>query len=192
MKKALNQTQLAHLLIAEFLDPTDTAIDATCGNGQDTLFLAEHLPYGKVIAFDIQEKALERTLEKLTEAHLKSRAQLCHASHAQFPEWIQPHTIDLFVYNLGYLPGADKKLSTQSATTLQSLTHALTLLAPDGAISLMLYPGHSEGEKEAQDVLNWASQLPSNKYQVNYMKLQNRKLAPELLWIKKTQTLHQF
>ena len=57
-------------------------------------------------------------------------------------------TPKLIVYNLGYLPGSDKLLTTKTSSTLLSVEKALSLIAPNGAISITCYPGHEEGKKE--------------------------------------------
>jgi tRNA1(Val) A37 N6-methylase TrmN6 len=178
------QVDAAHLLIRHHLKPDDLAIDATCGNGQDTLFMATLLPEGKIYALDIQPAALARTQEKLRQAGLEGRVELFHQSHETFPEAIQRGSVKLIVYNLGYLPGGDRKLTTMTQTTMQSLNAALPLLKEDGALSIMLYPGHAEGTKEAEIVAEWAKNLPSYAYVVQKMTRLNRNLAPELLWIQ--------
>lgn len=178
------QVDAAHLLIRHHLKPSDLAIDATCGNGQDTLFMASLIPEGKLYALDIQPEALARTQEKLREAALDNRVELFHQSHETFPESILKGSVKLIVYNLGYLPGGDRRLTTQTDTTLKSLEAALPLLTDDGALSIMLYPGHAEGAKEAESVTEWAKNLPSYAYVVQRMTRLNRNLAPELLWIQ--------
>lgn len=178
------QVDAAHLLIRNHLQSDDIAIDATCGNGQDTLFLASLLTNGKIYALDIQEAALARTQEKLRASGFEDRVELLHQSHATFPESIHPGSVKLIVYNLGYLPGGDRHLTTLTDTTMQSLNAALPLLKNDGALSIMLYPGHAEGTKEAERVTEWAKGLPSYAYVVQKMTRLNRNLAPELLWIQ--------
>ena len=48
----------AKTLINQHIQDDSIVIDATCGNGNDTLFLAEQVPNGKVFGFDIQKKLL--------------------------------------------------------------------------------------------------------------------------------------
>ena len=48
----------AKTLIKQHIQDDSIVIDATCGNGNDTLFLAEQVPNGKVFGFDIQKKLL--------------------------------------------------------------------------------------------------------------------------------------
>ncbi|SUM33655.1 SAM-dependent methyltransferase, MraW methylase family [Staphylococcus gallinarum] len=46
----------AKSLITSHVNSESIVIDATCGNGHDTLFLAEQVPDGKVYGFDIQKQ----------------------------------------------------------------------------------------------------------------------------------------
>src|SRR5438046_2446562 len=102
---------LAHQIWAKAAQPGDWAIDATCGKGHDTLFLAPHSE--GVIGLDIQEKALENTRNLVTG---NEKVHLFCQSHETLPDLAKP--IKLIVYNLGYLPGSDKALTTQVQSTL--------------------------------------------------------------------------
>lgn len=179
-----SQTALMHLLLKDFIHSNDICIDATCGNGFDTLFLAELIKDGKLYAIDIQDVALRRTADKLMQKNLQHRVELIHDSHESFPKSIKENSVKAIVYNLGYLPGSDKKVVTNKETTLKSLQNALPLLKREGAIFLMLYTGHPQGAEEADHVLVWAKNLPGNQYQVLRMHLVNKNLAPELIVIQ--------
>ena len=116
---------LAHQYWEKILQDGDLAIDATCGNGNDTLKLAEILQKsGTVIGMDIQEEAIARTkalLSKLPQETL-ARIHLYHQSHADFPSLGDP--VRLIVYNLGYLPKGNKQLTTMTQSTMDSLGKA--------------------------------------------------------------------
>ncbi len=177
-----------HLTLAKaywkgFLRPADVAIDATCGNGHDTLFLSE---FCSVIGLDIQNQAIQNT-EALLEQHQR-RAVLHRLSHAQIDELPLPHPPRLIVYNLGYLPGGDKSITTNTSSTLKSVKKGLELLAHDGALSITCYPGHDEGQKEEKALEEWAAGLPSNRWSVCHHKWLNRPRSPSLLWISAAQT----
>ena len=75
MKRPL---EMAHDFLAEVVTKEDIVVDATMGNGHDTLFLAKLAK--KVYAFDIQEKALEKTQERLDQAGM-TNAQLILQGH---------------------------------------------------------------------------------------------------------------
>jgi hypothetical protein len=167
----------------ELIHPGDVAIDATCGNGWDTLFLAK-LPLSLLFAFDIQSAAIAKTralLQKeLTEEQYK-RITLCCASHAQFPMHLKPR---LIVYNLGYLPGGNKELTTCTETTLSSVTSALSILQKNGAISITCYPGHKEGAKEEEALCRFVSLLSPTQWDVHHHRLKKEPQSPSLLWIR--------
>ncbi len=152
-----------HLSIAKqkwehYVQPGDLVIDATCGNGKDLLFLAKLLGgKGSLVAYDIQKEALEQaelTLSSLNEQE-RSIISLKLASHEHFTE----ENAALIVYNLGYLPGGDKSLTTMTASTLTSLKNALTTLKPGGLLSVTCYPGHEEGAREALAVRAFFEEL---------------------------------
>jgi hypothetical protein len=160
---------LAHHYWKTHLKPNDVAWDMTCGNGHDTLAL--HSLGATIYGFDIQETAIKNTLEKVPTATLFLR------SHDDLPPLPTPR---LIVYNLGYLPGSDKSITTNTSTTLRSLDLAIQTLAPDGALSITCYPGHPEGAREEKAILEWAKTLPK---QVCYHQWITREKSPSLLLI---------
>jgi hypothetical protein len=170
--------QMAKEQWKHFLKESDIAIDATCGNGHDTLFLSELC---SVIGLDIQGEAIEKTAQ-LLEEHGK-KAILHRISHEKIDELPLPHPPRLIVYNLGYLPGGNKGMTTMVETTLASVKKGLELLAPNGALSITCYPGHDEGLKEEKALEEWASSLAQELWYVSHHKWLNRKRAPSLLWI---------
>jgi hypothetical protein len=172
---------LAHTYWKKHLRPGDYAIDATAGNGCDTLELVK-IPLIQVISLDIQQVALEKTKRALPQEFLPrvSLHSLCHSKLDLLPLLAPPR---LIVYNLGYLPGGDKSITTETSTTLQSLHKAVNLLAEDGALSITCYPGHSEGEREEKAILEWAGALSSSSWQVCHHRWVNRPRSPSLLWM---------
>lgn len=155
---------LSHATWKNILAPGAYTIDATCGNGQDTLFLSQLTlseATGKLIALDIQPKAIEST-KNLLQTNLKENIlqniSLINSCHSQI-DLHCPKEADLIVYNLGYLPGADKAITTQTETTIISLQKSLTLLKKGGHLSVTCYPGHEEGKIESSKVLHWAKSL---------------------------------
>lgn len=154
---------LVHLLLRSLLRPGSRAVDATCGNGKDTCLLAELVgPQGHVWAIDIQRTALERTAARLPD-ELRQRVTLLHAGHEQLPELVEA-PLDAVVFNLGWLPGADRQITTTTATTLSALGGACHLLAPAGMLFITCYPGHPEGASEAAAVVDWCNRLPADTY----------------------------
>lgn len=165
METPLNIVAEAHRQIAAVLREGDEVLDATCGNGHDTAFLARTVgPSGKVYAVDIQEQALTSTRALLDRERLLRRVTLIHGNHSSLND-ILPQGSGPFraiMYNLGFLPLSDKAVVTRADTTIRSLRQALGLLAPGGMISIAAYRGHDEGAEEAQAIVGWAEELPED------------------------------
>lgn len=178
---------LAHQYWERILQDGDLAIDATCGNGNDTLKLAEILhKSGTVIGMDIQEEAIARTkalLSHLPQERL-ARIHLYHQSHANFPPLRDP--VRLIVYNLGYLPKGNKQFTTMTQSTMESLGKALELVMPGGAISITCYPGHDEGAKEEKAILEMIAHLSAMSWNVCHHTFLNRAASPSLILIQRT------
>jgi SAM-dependent methyltransferase len=157
-------TERAQQAWRPYLSPGAWAIDATAGNGHDTVFIAQAVsPGGHVFAFDIQEDALRATARRLESAGLLDTATLICADHARLPEHLPCSAkgrIHLVSFNLGYLPTGDHSRTTRPETTLPALQAALGLLAPQGALSMMAYRGHPGGMEEAQAVEAFLEELP--------------------------------
>ena len=155
---------LSHLLLRRFIQPGNRVADATCGNGKDTLLLADLVgEAGHVWAFDIQQEALDRTAQRLAEQNLQQRVSLVHAGHEQMQELVEP-PLHGIVFNLGWLPGAPREVATCTTTTLTALEASLQLLAPAGLVLITCYPGHAGGDQEAAAVQEWVAGLSSRSY----------------------------
>ena len=151
------------------------AIDATLGNGYDTDLLKEK--FNKVYSFDIQKQA--------TESYSKnnfSNVDVILDSHANFTKYIK-EPVDCIVYNLGYLPGADKDITTLVESTLISIKSGLELLDTNGIMFIAMYPGHSEGSKEQDEILKLAKTLNTKHYGVLYQEFINRPNNPPCLLV---------
>lgn len=180
---------LAHSYWEKVIKEGDWVIDATCGNGKDSLKLAQLIsPSGGVISLDIQPMAIENSnnlfTQKLTTEQI-SRIHLFCTSHESFPAIAENKRISLIVYNLGYLPGGNKEMTTLTEITLKSLNKSLLLLAPYGVISITCYPGHPEGAREQAALLNFAKHLTPSIWSVSHHTWENRKQSPSLLIIQK-------
>lgn len=177
---------LSKLLWSDHLVQGSCVLDATCGNGHDTLFLAKTVlspNEGYVLSLDIQKIALDNTkilLAKSLPEELLSRIELRQECHAKFQT---EKRFDLITYNLGYLPGTDKSLTTQTSTTLESLDHTMKFLNPHGAISIVCYPGHPEGEKELKSLLMKVKSFDPHIWNVSHHTWTNRPLSPSVIWI---------
>lgn len=190
-------TEKAHAALSYVIYEGDYAIDATVGNGHDTLFLAQCVGNnGRVIGFDIQEQAIESTRKKLEAAGMIERVELKLVSHENLLDNVPEEWKDAtraVVFNLGYLPGAKENLNikTHSVSTLKALNDALQLICIDGIISIILYPGHNEGQEELQAVNEWIKPLQaSDHYVIHHENPQTsamRNLSPQWIWIQRKQ-----
>ncbi|MCH9625366.1 MAG: hypothetical protein S4CHLAM123_05400 [Chlamydiales bacterium] len=174
---------LAHSYWSKHIRPGDRVIDATAGNGHDTLYLAQLLNgEGELIAYDIQAEAIFQTQNRLLQLSAKQRAVITLKNQSHTP--LEETSIDLIVYNLGYLPGGDKSLTTCTQSTLKSVQSALKALSKKGALCITCYPGHPEGKNEQKALLDYLESLESNHFEVRFHQWINRPLSPTVLWIQ--------
>lgn len=163
-------------------------IDATMGNGYDTLFLCKLAgETGHVTAFDIQPQALEATKELLHKNGLSHRASLICDSHVNMDCYAEPDSVDGIVFNFGYLPGGNHSLATKASTSVTAVEKGLGLLKSGGVMSLCIYSGGDTGFEERDCLLEYVKNLDDRKYVVILSTYYNRKNNPPLpvLIIKK-------
>ena len=178
MKRPL---EMAHDFLAQVITKDDVVVDATMGNGHDTLFLAKLAK--QVYAFDIQEQALEKTSQRLQEAGL-SNAELILQGHETVDQFVTE--LKAAIFNLGYLPSADKSIITQTQTTLEALDKLCQMLIKGGRIAIMIYYGHEGGDIERDAVMDFVSQLPQQEYTATiYRTLNQINNPPFLVMIEK-------
>ena len=179
-------TELAMSVTLSYIKDGDTAVDATCGNGMDTIALAAAVgKNGTVYAFDIQEDALIRTEERLL-SYGYTNTKLILKSFETMDQHIPENTADAVIFNLGYLPGGDHSITTKTETTMPGLDTALKVIRPGGIVTIVMYDGHEEGLREKKSIISWAETLDSGKYHVAYVSLINQKNhPPEIIWITK-------
>lgn len=173
---------LSHDFLAEVLDDGGVAVDATMGNGNDTAFLAQHAK--KVYAFDVQEQALKSTQERL-EKQAISNAQLILDGHQNLDKYVS-EPIRAAIFNLGYLPSADKTVITKPDTTLVAIEKILERLEIGGRLAIMIYYGHEGGDMEKDAVLEYVNQLDQWLFTVMlYQPLNQINQPPFLVMIEK-------
>ena len=178
MKRPL---EMAHDFLAQVITREDIVIDATMGNGHDTLFLAKLAK--QVYAFDIQEQALEKTSQRIQEAGL-TNVDLILQGHETVDQFVTE--VKAAIFNLGYLPSADKSIITQPQTTLEALEKLCRMLVKGGRIAIMIYYGHEGGDIERDAVLDFVSQLPQQEYTATiYRTLNQINNPPFLVMIEK-------
>ena len=159
--------------LSRTVKPGDTVVDATMGNGHDTCFLAELVgETGRVIAFDLQAAAVESTASRLSESGLRDRCELYCLGHEHLAEKVSV-PVRAVVFNLGWLPGGDKRITTQWETTRAALEQALALLMPLGICTVCVYPGHEAGEYERRELTAFVSALRPQEYNVLHQKFLN-------------------
>lgn len=187
---------LARQYREKILLPGDIAVDATCGNGKDTLTLARLAltnNSGTLYAYDIQPDAIAAAQEYVhrhTSPEVFARIRFLLSDHTEFSSDIIPGSVKLLVYNLGYLPGGDKNITTKATSTIASLLSAVPLIAPHGAISITCYPGHPEGLVEEAQITQWASTLDPTEWSSCRHQWLNRRAAPSLLLLQRSSKPH--
>lgn len=177
-------------ILAPVIKPGDIVIDATVGNGYDTLFLANAVgSTGQVLGFDVQPQALENTRLMLEQHNVRQRVTLFLHNHADLADCIPPagkRRIRSVMFNLGYLPRGNKSVITQASSTLTALDAVLPHLRPGGVISIVAYRGHPGGEQETEAVAAWSSRLAAADYGVDHFTPRNASgKAPLLIIIRR-------
>jgi hypothetical protein len=173
-------TDIAHLFLEKHIKLGDTVIDATCGNGHDTLFLANLVGNeGIVHAYDIQEQAIKNSKELTKDYHNIIFHQTSH-------EFIDIDKIDAVIFNLGYLPSGDKTITTKSSSTKNALLNLIEKFETNKKmlILIVVYPGHLEGQKESLWLDEYLTNLDTSFMCSKYQPL-NQKNAPYILIIEK-------
>lgn len=168
-----NALGLSHQYVRQVVQAGDRVVDATAGNGGDTVFLAGLVGIsGHVDAFDIQADALSNTLRRLQEAGLAGHCSLHLASHARMAEHVSPG-LSAVMFNLGYLPGGDHSIGTQAESTLAALSQAMKLIRPGGIITLGIYYGGDSGFAERDAVLDFLRRINVHDYAVQKIEMLN-------------------
>ncbi len=177
--------QFSHDILKQAIVEGDTVIDATVGNGKDTILLASLVGnLGKVYGFDIQKEALETAEQKLLLTGLLPQTELIHDGHEKTDQYLPENTeISAAVFNLGYLPSGDKSIITKPDTTLQAIEQSLNVLRKGGIISIMVYYGHDGGLEEKTKVDSYITGLSQKAYQVLEYKYVNQKNNPPYLYL---------
>lgn len=181
MRLFKNPLTLAHYLVSLYLKPGDTAVDATVGNGHDTLFLAQQVgTEGTVYAFDTQPLAVYRATERLKEHGVAARVYFINDGHERMQHYVPP-PVQAVMFNLGYLPGAGRRFATRPETTVPALDQAVRLLDKRGIITIVIYTGHPGAQEEQETVENWAALLPQTEWDVVRFTFPNRRNNPPYL-----------
>ncbi len=178
IKNSLGQS---HDLIRKFVRQGDTVVDATAGNGNDTVFLAGLVgDNGKVYSFDIQEKAVFETERKLRAHQLSERVKLIHDGHQNAGGYIS-EKVTAVMFNLGYLPGGDHSIGTRWETTIEAVKTFMGILKTGGVISIVIYYGGDSGFEEKDHVMEFLKTIDCKQYTVMQVEFINQINCPPIL-----------
>lgn len=171
-------------IILEHLGEGDVAVDFTMGNGHDTEFLSRTVgESGRVYAFDIQSSAVESTRARLENSDCPKNYILINDSHHNVKKYVND-PIRAGMFNLGYLPGGDKSITTMRETTLPAIEAAISLLGKDAVLLVAVYPGHAEGEAEGKEIAAYLSTLSRFKVCCTRVQIINSPTSPYFMTIE--------
>ena len=181
----INLLQLQKQFILAHLREGDTAVDFTMGNGHDTEFLSKTVgEAGHVYAFDVQQQALDSTAKHLAEVGCPQNTTLILDSHHNVKHYVKG-PIRAGMFNLGYLPGSDKTVTTMRETTMPAIEAALELLDHGGILLVAVYPGHAEGDAEGKMVLDYFATLDRHVICCTLIRIVNSPSSPFFIVIEK-------
>ena len=173
----------ARLLFSINLKKNDLVIDATLGNGKDSLYLLSLIKEGFLFGFDISKEAILNS-DNLLKDEFKNY-KLYNISHDKMDEVLKDYEnkISLVVFNLGYLPHSKNISMTNYKTTIKAIEAAIKLLNKKGHIVVTIYPGHFEGLKESLEI---KKMLKTNNYIYKEYHNTLKETAPYVIDIKKS------
>lgn len=175
----------ARELLQKTVETGDIAIDGTAGNGHDTLFLTTLVgKNGYIYSFDVQQKAIDATKERLVKHHAPPCVSLIHDGHEKIGDYLKKEhkgNISGAIFNLGYLPGSDKSIVTKAHTTIKAINTILLELKKEGILVLVIYHGHQEGKIEKEQLLKYVQSLPQEGYHVLKYAFINQKNDPPFI-----------
>lgn len=181
-KEVVNTIKFTRDIISRNIKNSSICVDCTVGNGNDISLLARIVgEEGKVYGFDIQSLAIERSYKSLKDQGLDGNTILIEDSHEYIANYIK-EKIDLFIYNLGYLPRGDKSIKTKGKSTIKSLEAALKLLKSNGIILITCYTGHEGGMEEKNAIEGFLVNLDQSEFNVLKYDFLNQKNFPPILY----------
>lgn len=170
---------IVHSVLTNLVEPGSLCIDATAGNGYDTVFLAELTGNsGHVISMDIQEEAVKATEQKIKELGYSDFCDTYCMSHSDIDKIAGRETADAIMFNFGWLPGGDHNIFTRSETSIPAIEKSLDILKPGGVLSLCIYYGRNNGYEERDSIIKFISELDSRHFAVMKCDFLNRKNDP--------------
>ena len=177
-----NAVQAALGFVAPALAQAGCVLDATAGNGHDTLFLCQSTPPGcRVFAIDIQPAAIRSATELIKKNGYGEKVRWICDDHASILDHIEGN-IDVAVFNLGYLPGHDHALTTSPESLAPALKGVLAVLADGGRIAIVAYPGHVPGQVEIAFLEDFLAKLPQERFVATRLSFINQRNWPAILY----------
>lgn len=178
-----NAMEAARAMLAYILPTARCVVDATAGNGHDTLFLCEKTPEAcRIWSFDIQPEAVAASSRLLAERCRTDRVRLICSDHAQLAQYVA-EPVDAAMFNLGYLPGQNHELTTRPESLRPALDSLIRLLSAGGVITLVAYPGHAPGRREIDFLEDYLAGLPQERFIAACYNFLNQRNAPALLYV---------
>lgn len=175
IKNSLGQS---HELVKKVVYGGDAVIDATAGNGHDTVFLAELVGSGgRVYSFDIQPQAIQKTRERLERLNLSDRAVLINDGHQNMDRYVR-EKVKAVMFNLGYLPGGDHNIGTKGDTTITAIQKAMELIDVHGLVSIVVYYGGDSGFDEKNQVTEYITSIDCKQFTVMKTEFVNQVNCP--------------
>ncbi len=175
----LNTLSMVHRFLEQSVKPGSFCIDATAGKGRDTALLCRLAgEMGRVLAFDIQQVAVDQTKALLAAEGLTAEVVL--DSHAHMERYAEAGTADCVVFNFGRLPGGDPAVFTRADSSVAALDAALRVLKPGGMVAIALYYGGANGYTERDAVLAWLETLDDRRFSVLRCDWANRRNDPPM------------
>ncbi len=172
---------VAHDFLSRRIKPNSICIDATAGRGRDTLFLCNLVgPQGRVLAFDIQQEAIDSTKTLLDQEGFGDRATVILDSHVNMDSYASPESVSGIIFNFGWLPGGNHSVFTKPETSIQAIQKGLELLTPDGVMSLCIYYGKDTGFSEHDALLEYVKTIDPKRFSVIVCDFANRPNCPPI------------
>ena len=174
---------VAQLFMRPKLTTAEVIVDATCGNGHDCLFLAKHSqPEAQIYAFDIQTQSILNSKKLLAQNCLDNKVEFYQENFVNIKKYVDKK-LDLVVFNLGYLPGENKNITTCVNDLCLTIPLIVELLSVQGIIIIVSYPGHEQGKKEFIWLEKYLPELSNKVYNVGKYQLFNHQKPSPIVYI---------
>ncbi len=155
-----NTKSLVKNIMEMKIPKSNICLDMTLGNGNDSLNMLELNNSIKIYGFDIQKSCVD----KIKALNIENIYAI-NDSHINFDKYVDSD-IDFAIFNLGYLPGGDKSITTDYDTVIHTIEKLLCAIKIDALIVITFYPGHKSGLDESINVLEYLNTLDQKRYNV--------------------------